>query len=120
MDKSGELEEFYMGLAPKIDPKELTFEPYAYITARPVVSEITAKWLDKHGFPSAPVWTVGVGGSKLDVIKQLGATIHIDDNHDTYTELNKNGVCCYLMDALHNKKFDVGIRRINSLKEFRI
>ena len=106
-----------VNLEPKIDPRDLTFEPLAYITARPVKSEISEMWLDKHGFPAAPVYTVGVGGSKLDIIQKLGATIHIDDNYDTYTELNQNGICCYLLDALHNQKFDVGIRRLKSLKD---
>jgi len=120
MESGGKLNDFYLSLEPKIDPKDLTFEPLAYITARPVESAISEMWLDKHGFPAAPVYTVNIGGSKLDIIKGLGATIHIDDNYDTYNELNQNGICCYLMDALHNQKFNVGIRRLKSLKDLKI
>lgn len=120
MESKGSLEDFYMNLEPKIDPKELHFEPFGYVTARPVKSELSEKWLDKYGFPAAPVHTVGINQSKLEVIKSLGSTIHVDDNYDTYLELNRNGICCYLLDTLHNRKFNVGDRRIKSLKDLPI
>lgn len=33
-------------------------------------------------------------------------------------ELEKNGICCFLMTAEHNKRYDVGYKRIDDLKDF--
>jgi hypothetical protein len=119
MELKGKLDEFYLNLEPKCKPNSFTWDPYCYITARPVSKELCEQWLDKHGFPAAPVYNVGVGNSKLPIIEQLGIDIHIDDNYDTYRELNLNGICCYLFDALHNRKFSVGYRRVYSLSDLK-
>jgi hypothetical protein len=112
---SGEMEEFYLNIPAKISPKELPFEPHCYITARSIPTEITQKWLVKHGFAAAPVHTVGFGGSKVDVAKEAGIDIFVDDNYEHFVALNNAGVCTFLMDAAHNRRYNVGYKRIYSL-----
>jgi len=114
-----ELDEFYLSLKPLIDPKDLPFEPHSYVTSRPVDSEITEKWLDMHGFPTRPVITVGLNGSKVDAIKSTGCKIHVDDSYRNYLDLTKNGICCYLFDRPWNHKYDVGFKRIYSLNDLK-
>ena len=87
------------------------------MTSRPVETSITIKWLEKHGFPLRPVHTVPPNSSKLEVIKNAGVDIFVDDRFDTFRELNSNGVCCYLFDAPHNRRYNVGAKRLHSLKE---
>ncbi len=117
MNESGELPKFYMGLSPKFDPKELKFEPIAYISHRPVAKQISEDWLVKHGFPLKPVHHVENRADKVKIAKDLGADIHVDDSYETFLAMNAAGICCYLMDAKHNQKYDVGYRRIKSLSE---
>ncbi len=117
MREKGILDEFYMGLQPRIKPTDIPFEPFAYITSRPVSTQITEKWLDSHGFPARPVITVPTGTSKVEVIKNLNIDIFVDDRYDNFVELNNAGICTYLFDAPHNQRYDVGYKRIHSLKE---
>ena len=117
MEKEGTLEEFMLTLRPLIDPKDLPFEPHCYITARRIDNSISEKWLDVHGFPTAPVYTTPPGSSKIELVKQSGVEWFVDDNYKNFVELNNAGICCYLMDAKHNQRYDVGYKRIKSLKE---
>ena len=41
MREAGTLEEFYMIIEPLIMPEDLPFEPYCYITSRPLSKEVT-------------------------------------------------------------------------------
>ena len=113
--KKKQMEAFYLGLSPKID--ELPFDPHCYITSRSVPTELTEKWLQKNGFPTKKVYTVGLGNSKVDAAKESGIDVFVDDSYKNFIEMNKAGIFCYLMDAPHNQKFDVGFRRIKDLKE---
>ncbi len=117
MKKKGTLNKFYLGLQPKINPNDIPFEPHCYITSRIVPNHITEQWLDKHKFPVAPVITVGFNESKVEVIKKSGIDIFVDDRFENFADINKAGVCCYLFDAPHNQRYDVGHKRIKSLKE---
>jgi hypothetical protein len=108
---------FWMSIPVKVNPLGLPFEPHCYITSRTVPSEVTMEWLDIYGFPKAPVYTVGHNNSKLDIAKSSGIEIFVDDRFETFVELNKGGVCTYLMDAAHNQRYDVGYKRIKDLKE---
>lgn len=112
-----ELHEFFLNIPPKISPEDVPFEPHAYITARSVPIELTKEWIEKHGFPTAPVYSVGFGQSKVDVAKQSGIDIFVDDRFENFVELNKAGIVTYLLTTNHNKRYDVGSRRVNSLKE---
>lgn len=117
MEEELTLNQFYLDLEVLTKPKDIPFEPYCYVTSRPVKTEITEEWLDKNGFPHRPVYTVGLGESKVETIKDLGLDVFVDDRFDNFVELNKAGICCYLFDAPHNQRYDVGYKRIKSLKE---
>lgn len=112
-----ELNEFYLGLGRKINPCDIPFEPHCYITSRSVDVELTKQWLINNGFPARPVYSVGFGVSKIDVAKESGIDIFVDDRYENFVELNNAGICTFLMDAPHNQRYDVGFKRIKSLKE---
>lgn len=117
MRDNGELDQFYLDLEVLTPVSEIPFEPFAYVTSRPVSTEITEQWLDKNGFPHRPVHTVGLYNSKIDVLKEIGCDIFVDDRFENFVEINRAGICCYLFDAPHNQRYDVGYKRIKSLKE---
>jgi uncharacterized HAD superfamily protein len=120
MNKTGELSEFYSKLPPLVDPTILPFEPEVYISHRPVDVPTTRKWLSDNGFPMKDVVHVKNREEKVEVAKKYKLDIFVDDNIDTFRMMNKAGIACYLMDAPHNKKYDVGYKRIKSLKELPI
>ncbi len=115
--------DFWLGLEPKVT--DIPFEPYCYITSRPISTGLTKMWLDKHGFPVAPIYTVGAKTkdgtlkqmSKVEVAKHTGIDIFVDDAYHNFVELNKAGICTYLMDADHNQRYDVGHKRLMDLKD---
>jgi 5'(3')-deoxyribonucleotidase len=117
MKNEGTLDDFYLDLQPLIDPKDIPFEPHCYVTSRPVDSSVTEKWLEMHGFPARPVYTVSLGSSKAEVLKSSGADIFVDDRYENFVDLNRNGICTFLYDANHNQRYNVGYKRIKSLKE---
>lgn len=112
-----ELNEFYLNIPRKIDPNTIPFEPHCYITSRSVPVELTQKWLEKNGFPCKKVYSVGFGVSKIDVAKESGVEIFVDDRFENFAELNKAGICTYLLDAPWNQRYNVGHKRIYSLKD---
>lgn len=117
MKKNGTLDQFYSSLPVLTKPEEIPFEPHCYITSRPCSLETSVKWLDVNGFPTKPVYCVGVGKSKVDVAKEAGIDIFVDDCYDNFVALNNAGICCFLFDQPHNRRYDVGFKRIHSLKE---
>lgn len=108
--------EFWSTMPLKVKPEDIPFEPHCYITSRICCTEWTEDWLEKHGFPSVPVYTT-FGKSKIEISKKSGIDIFVDDRFENFVELNNGGVCCYLWDAPHNKRYEVGYKRIKSLKE---
>lgn len=117
MRAEGTLDDFYLNLPPKVDGSQLPFEPTCYITSRPVDTDITEQWLEKHGFPAKPVHTVAVGDSKIEIAKKAGLEFFVDDRFENFVEFNKAGIVCYLFDAPHNQRYNVGAYRIKSLNE---
>ena len=114
-DKLDELstdEEFWTTLPTKHLP---TFEPDLYITSRSIPVEWTKKNLERNGFPCAPVYCVPWNESKIELLKEHNVTIMIDDKFANYKDATENGIFCYLMDAPHNKYYNVGHRRIFDL-----
>ena len=109
--------EFWLNLKPLIDPKELTFEPTVYITARQCGAEITKQWLKNNGWSQVPVEIVGLNESKIDIAKKYQLDIFVDDKYDTFWEFNQEGLYCLLMDRSHNRQQNGHNRRIKSLKE---
>jgi uncharacterized HAD superfamily protein len=69
------------------------------------------------GFPAKPVYAVGLGKTKIDVAKESGIDMFVDDRFENFTELNNAGICTYLFDQPHNRRYEVGFKRIFSLKE---
>lgn len=112
-----DLNDFYLSLKPKFNPDDLKFEPTCYITSRPVPTEITQKWIEANGFPCVPIYTVDMNHPKVKVAKESGIDLFIDDKFDNFVELNNNGVCTFLMDMPHNKRFNVGYKRIKDINE---
>ena len=117
LHNSGELEDFYLNLPRKINPQDIPFEPHCYITARSINPEITKQWLMNNGFRTAPVYSVGFGESKVQVAKEAGVEIFVDDSFDNFVEMNNAGICTFLWDAPHNQRYNVGAKRLYSLKE---
>jgi len=109
--------EFWLSIPPKIDPKLLPFEPCCYVTSRIVPTEWTEEWIQQNGFPTTPVYTVAHNESKVEVLKKANVQIFVDDRFDNFVDINLNGICCYLFDAPHNKRYNVGYKRIYSLTE---
>ena len=119
MRKNKQLDKFYLNLKPLVNPDDIPFEPHCYITSRPVCKTISEKWLDKHNFPTSPVYSVKCGKSKVEIAKEAGVEIFVDDNYHNFVELNNNGVFCYLYDTPHNRRYDVGHYRIKSLSDIK-
>lgn len=118
--KDGTLNEFYMNqIEPLLKGSDLPFEPTCYITNRPVDSTLTKTWLKLHNFPLTEVYTTKNRNEKVKVALEQKLDYFIDDNFDTFVEMNKAGVCCFLMDAPHNKKYDVGYKRIVNFNDFK-
>ena len=109
--------DFWMSIPVKTKPTDIPFEPHCYITSRSIPVEWTREWLDKNKFPTVPVYSIGHKESKIEVAKKSGITVFVDDRYSNFVELNKAGICTYLFDAPHNKRYDVGFKRIFSLKE---
>lgn len=112
-----ELKEFYLNIPRKVSPDEIPFEPHCYITSRSVPVEITKEWLRINGYACAPVYSLGWGESKVEIAKQSGIDIFVDDRFENFIQLNKAGICTYLLSAPHNERYNVGHKRIKSLKE---
>lgn len=109
--------EFWMSIPVKTPPSEIPFEPHCYITSRPIPKKWTEEWLDKAGFPAVPVYSVGTMESKVDAAKSSGIDMFVDDGFHNFKDLNTNGVCCFLFDTPHNQRYNVGFKRIKTLKE---
>lgn len=112
-----ELNEFYLSIPAKLKPSDIKFEPHCYITSRSVPVELTKQWIQNNGFPTVPVYSVGHGQSKVEVAKQSGIDVFVDDAYHNFIELNNAGICCFLLDAPHNRRYDVGYKRIYNLNE---
>lgn len=104
--------DFYLELEPIVKPTDLPFEPVVYITSRDErLKDKTLQWLFDHNkYPVAPVVFTK---DKLPACKEFKVDRFIDDKYDTFHHLNHNEVFCYLFDASHNQRYDVGHRRIN-------
>ena len=109
--------EFWMGIPVKTNPSDIHFEPHCYITSRPIPTKWTEEWLDANGFPTMPVYTVQPDEGKIDVAIKSGVEIFIDDRFENFRDLNKAGICTFLFDAPHNKRYEVGHKRISSIAE---
>lgn len=110
--------DFWMSLPRKVNPANLAFEPVGYVTSRSIPLEWTREWLFNNGFPDVPLISVGHGVSKVEAVREIGCDVFVDDRFDNFLELNKAGLCCYLMDMPHNERHKVGYKRIMDLEDF--
>ncbi len=118
MLENNTLSDFYINnVKPLIMPVDLPFIPHCYITSRPVPVETTEAWLDKYHFPARRVYSIAEATSKIDIAKEAGVQIFIDDSYDNFVELNNAGICTYLYTAPWNVRHNVGHLRLNSLKD---
>lgn len=111
-------DEFWLGL-PALTTY-IPFTPYVYITSRQISSITTMQWLDKYGFPHAPVITVSNPKQKLEHIKNLKLDIFVDDLHDTVRDIRNDGVNALLHFAPYQRGHVVecgGLPVINNLWE---
>lgn len=109
--------EFMLNLPVKTNPDDIPFEPACYVTNRthtePSVAE---EWISKNGFPKARVIQTA---DKISAAKEMKLDIFVDDKFDTFVAMNNAGIMCYLFDAPHNQRYNVGHRRLYSLKDLR-
>ena len=117
MREQNKLDEFYLSLPALIKPEDIPFEPHCYITSRPVDTKITEQWLAANGFPARPVFTTTPEKGKVEIAKEQGVEMFVDDGFHNFKALNEAGITCFLMDAPHNQRYDVGFKRIKSLKQ---
>lgn len=116
-DELAQDREFWTSLPVKTAPDSLPFEPVCYITSRKIPKEWTEEWIDRNGFARVPVYQVGIDGSKVEVAQKARLDIFVDDRFENFAELTNAGIFTYLFDAPHNRRYDVGHRRIYSLKD---
>lgn len=109
--------DFWMSIPPKVSASDLHFEPHCYITSRSIPTEWTEEWIKLHGFPTVKVISLTHGVSKVEACKAAGIDIFVDDRYENFVELNNAGIFTYLMDAPHNKRYEVGHRRLHRLSE---
>ena len=119
-EKFQELKEdkdFWLNIEPLLNPIDMPFEPHCYITSRIIPGEWTMEWIQKAGFATAPVISLGHNQSKVDAFRISGAEILVDDRYDTFQEFSEAGICCYLLTREHNARYDVGFKRIEKLSD---
>lgn len=101
-----------------------SYGPDMYITGRVVPTEWTEEWLKAHGFPEAPVVTVGhcenfkAMDRKLEVLKENDILFYVDDYGETVKGLLENGILCAVFDASHNQDYD--LPRVENIAEARL
>jgi len=112
-------EDFWLGIEPLISHECLKFDPVVYITARPIDTAVTKEWLNRNGFPDAPVETVGMDNSKIDCLKKHSAEVFVEDRYENWEEATRAGVFTYLVTRGHNEKYTTvpNFCRLNCVSE---
>ncbi len=109
---------FWAELSPMPDlVLPLPFEVCGYVTNRFVDSWLTEAWLESHGLPDAPVYTVDNPLDKLHALRELDVDCFVDDRAETVAHLNDEGVLTYVLDRPWNRSLDSRYPRIYSLQE---
>lgn len=108
--------DFWINMPVKnIPPIEVDY----YVTARSIPIEWTMEAIQKNNLPKAKVITLPWNTSKIKTLKELGITVFVDDKYQTFKECLNAGIFCYLVDAPHNKHYNVGHHRIMDLEPLR-
>lgn len=111
---------FYAYMKPVCSSDNWNFEPICYITNRMFSDEAlkgTQDFIEKNGFPCVPIYFVGHGKSKVEVLKENRIDIFVDDHFNNFVDITKAGILCYLLDTEQNVKHKVGYKRIKSLDD---
>lgn len=110
---------FWLNIQPHAEAaRDINFDVTAYITARPVPPELTKAWLDRWGFPDAPVLCVPPETSKVAALRACGVELFCDDYEKNWVEINREeGLTCLLLSRPWNRNVDAGALRIESLRE---
>lgn len=108
--------DFWTGL-PLLQKLPLPFEPHCYITSRSIPTEWIQEWIFKNNLPVKPIYTVPFNASKVQVAKEAGIDIYVDDKWENFLELNNAGILTFLYDQPWNRIHEVGFRRITSLND---
>lgn len=112
LDELKNNKDFWVNMPVKNIPN---FEVDYYVTARSIPIEWTQEAIQKNNLPKAKIYTLPWNVSKIETLKKLGIQIFIDDKYETYKECLNSGIFCYLMDAPHNRHYNVGHHRITNL-----
>jgi uncharacterized HAD superfamily protein len=113
-------ENFWLGLEPIQLKLPEWFDVKCYITARPIPSEVTKRWLAANGLPDAPVVSVKYAEEKLEHVADYDLDIFIDDYYPTIWMLRENGINGVLYGAPYQVGHEEeckGLPKINSLEE---
>lgn len=113
--KGFDYKQFMLDLPVKTQPSDIPFEPKCYITSRDLTDvTIAEEWIKKNGYPQVKVIQTN---DKVAAAKEMNLDVFVDDKFDTFVALNKAGILCYLFDMPHNRRYDVGFKRVYSLKD---
>ncbi len=114
-------ESFWLYLEPFPDALPIDFEVTRYITSRPIGNEISYFWLWKNGFPNPErCTTVPNPDDKLEVLRQIGIDVFVDDRIETCHQIQDAGIQAILFNAPYQRGHAyTGLVPIYSLKEVR-
>jgi len=100
--------QFWLNIELKNKPN---FIPNGFVSARAIPKKWTYELLKKYNIPGrSNITQVNWGHSKVEILKEIGCEIFVDDNIKTFKECNSNGIFCLLMDASTNKHIKTDYR----------
>lgn len=110
--------DFWLNCPRLIEPSDITYPITGYCTARNCNNEIIEEWLEINRFPYGDIINVGIDGNKVDILKEKGCDVMVDDSIYNFMNFQNNNILCYLMTRPHNIKYDVGMYRVNDFNHF--
>ncbi|MBN2776817.1 MAG: hypothetical protein JXR36_04200 [Bacteroidales bacterium] len=110
-----ENKDFWLSMPVKTKPQDIPFQPHCYITSRGVPVDWTKEWLRNNGFPNVPLYSLDHNADKKKAVVESNCQIFVDDRYENFIEINKTDVKCFLFDAPHNQRYNVGYYRIKQL-----
>lgn len=96
-------------------PEAITFNISYYISAFPIeMMEARQNWLNKHSFPKGILMH---SDNKVEMLKDLGVDLFVDDKHSTVIECNNSGIKClkYIPKYMFEPKTKYDIKNLNEV-----
>lgn len=90
--------------------RTIDFIPALYCTKRISNKTWTKDALALNGFPERPIYQRHYQRSPKSPLIKGRVDVFIDDSISNFTEINKSGIPCLLMDAPHNQGFETPYR----------